>query len=209
MREPIFEGLSAEVDFAAGIQFLKEKMEQLKQQMAVLDLEMEHYRVQSKLEEYAVNLHDGEACPLCGSISHPAVFSAASVAGALTETQKLKSGLEKEISFANEYVNQLNDSGNRLKLNSDQLDGMLLKQKELDAKVASHAALFKWDAYKEETLVNQAFSSAEILQKAIEAKEKELEKVAVGLEKEASNKEKFQVEIDKIKTSTGCSANRN
>ena len=199
--KPIFEGLSAEADVAAGIQFLKEKMEQLKQQMAVLDLKMEHYRVQSKLEEYALNLHDGEACPLCGSISHPAVFSAASVADALTEAQKLKAGLENEISLANESINQLNDSGNRLKFNLDQLNGLLIKQKELDAKVASHNALFKWDVYKDEALVNQAFSSAEILQRALAEKEKELEKVAAGLEKEASNKEKFQAEIEKIKTS--------
>ena len=198
--EPIFEGLSAESDVASGIQFLKEKMEQLKQQMAVLDLEMEHYRVQSKLEEYAVNLHDGEACPLCGSVQHPAVFSAASVAGALSAAQKSKSGLEKEISLANETINQLTDSGNRLKFNSDQLNGLLLKQKELDAKVADHAALSKWDVYKDETLVNQAFLAAEILQKTLVEKEKELEKVAADLEKETLNKEKFQAEIDKIKT---------
>ena len=199
--EPIFEGLSAEADIAAGIQFLKEKMEQLKQQMAVLDLEMEHYRVQSKLEEYAVNLHDGEACPLCGSVQHPVVFSAASVAGALSESQKLKSGLEKEISLANEYINQLTDSGNRLKLNLDQLNGSLLKRKELHAKVVDSAALFKWDGYKDESQVNQAFSAAEILQKTLAEKEKELDKVAADLEKETSNKEKFQTEIDKIKTS--------
>jgi exonuclease SbcC len=199
--EPIFAGLSAEADVVAGIQFLKEKAEQLKQQMAAIDLEMEHYRVQSKLEEYAVNLHDGEACPLCGSVQHPAVFSAASVAGALTEAQKLKAGLEKESTLANEHVGQLNDSGNRMKFNLEQLNGMLAKQKELDAKVDNHIALFKWDAYKDENLVNKAFMAAEILQKSVAEKENELEKVAAGLEKEASNKEKFQAEIEKIKTS--------
>jgi len=199
--EPIFDGMPADADAAVGIQFLKEKIERLKQQMAVLDLEMEHYRVQSKLEEYAVNLYDGEACPLCGSVQHPAVFSAASVAGALSETQKLKSGLEKENSLANEHISQLTDSGNRLKFNLDQLNGLLLKQRELDAKAASHTVLFKWDAYMDEALVNQAFAAAEILQKAVTEKEKELEKVSAGLEKEASNKEKFQAEIEKIKTS--------
>lgn len=199
--EPIFEGLSAEADVAAGIQFLKEKVERLKLQVSALDKEMEHYRVQSKLEEYAVNLHNGEACPLCGSVQHPAVFSAASVAGALSESQKLKSGLEKEISSANETINQLTDSGNRLKFNLDQLNGLLLKQKELGTKVGDHAALFKWDGYKDEALVNQAFAAAEILQKAVAEMEKEHEKVTAGLEKETSNKEKFQAEIDKIKTS--------
>ena len=199
--EPIFAGLSVDADAVAGIEFLKEKMEQLKLQISALDKEMEHYRVQSKLEEYAVNLHDGEACPLCGSVQHPAVFSAASVVEALTEAQKLKAGLEKEISLASEYINQLTDSDNRLKFNSDQRNGLLLKQNELVAKVESHTALFKWDAYRDEALVNQAFSAAEILQKTLAEKEKELEKVAADLEKEASNKEKFQAEIEKIKTS--------
>ena len=199
--EPIFAGLSVETDVAAGVQFLKEKIEQLKQQIAVIDLEIEHYRVQSKLEEYAVNLHDGEACPLCGSVQHPAVFSAASVAGALSESQKLKAGQEKEITLANEHINQLNDSGNRLKFNSDQMNGLLAKQKDFDAKVASHAALFKWEAYTDENLVNQAFTAAEILQKSVAAKDQELEKVSADLEKEALNKEKFQREIEKIKTS--------
>lgn len=199
--EPVFAGLSAESDAFTGIQFLKEKIEQLKQQMAALDLEMEHYRVQSKLEEYAVNLHDGDACPLCGSVHHPAVFSASSVAGALSAAQKLKTVLEKEILLANEYINQLSDSGNRLKINLDQLNGLLVKLKELDSKIVNHAALFKWDAYTDEALVNQAFAAAEILQKALAEKEKELEKVTGGLEREASNKEKFQVEIEKIKTS--------
>jgi exonuclease SbcC len=199
--EPIFAGMPAEADVAAGIQFLKEKVERLKLQISALDKEMEHYRVQSKLEEYAVNLHDGEACPLCGSVQHPAVFSAASVAGALSESQKLKSGLEKEISLANETINQLTDSGNRLKLNLNQLNGLLIKQKELGTKLADHAVLFKWDIYKDEALVNQAFAAAEILQKAVAEMEKEHEKVTAGLEKETSNKEKFQAEIEKIKTS--------
>ena len=198
--ESFFAGLSVEADTSAGILFLKEKIEQVKQQIAALDLEMEHYRVQSKLEEYAVNLRDGKACPLCGSVQHPAVFSAASVTGALTDAQKLKAGLEKDITLANEYINQLIDSDNRLKFNSDQRNGLLIKQKELEAKVAGHAALFCWEAYTNENLVNQAFAAAEILQKEVSAKEKVLEKLAADLEKEASNKEKFQVEIEKIRT---------
>ena len=199
--ESIFTGIVAGADTSAGIEFLKLKIEQLKQQIAVLDLEMEHYRVQSKLEEYAVNLHDGESCPLCGSAHHPAVFSAASVAGALSEVQKMKSALEKEITVANDQINQLNDSENRVRFNSSQLDGLQLKKKELDAKIVSHSALFSWENYKDENLVSQAFATAEIMQKALSIKEKELEQVMGSLEKEALNKEKYQVELEKIRTS--------
>jgi exonuclease SbcC len=199
--ESIYAGIVAEADTAAGLVFLKLKIEQQKTQIAVLDLEMEHYRVQSKLEEYAVNLHDGEACPLCGSAHHPTIFSAASVAGALTEAKKLKAAFEKEVILANEEINQLNDNENRLKFNSNQLDGLLLKKNELDAKLASHTALFTWENFKDENLVSQAFASAEIIQKGLSEKEKEHEQVMISLEKEASNKEKIQVELEKIRTS--------
>ncbi len=201
LAESIYSGIVAEADTSVGIEFLKLKIEQLKQQIAGLDLEMEHCRVQSKLEEYAVNLHDGEACPLCGSAHHPAVFSAASVAGALLETKKIKAALEKDITSANEQINQLKDTENRLRLNSNQLDGLLLKKKELDKKNAIHTALFCWENFKDEYLVSQAFEAAEIIQKSLSIKEKELEQVMISLEKETSNREKFQVELEKIRTS--------
>jgi len=200
-REPIFTGLPAEANSSDGIEFLKGKIEQLKQQVAAFDLEMGHYRVQAKLEEYAVGLHEGEACPLCGSTQHPAVFSAANMAVALSEALKSKAGLEKEITLANEHINRLNDLGNRLKFNADQLNDLSLKQKDLDLKVANHATLFHWEEFKDENTVNQAFTVAEILQKVLKEKEKELERVTVQLEKEVSNKEKFQAEMEKIRTS--------
>lgn len=199
--EPLFTGLAAGSDFTAGIRFLNVKIDQLKLQIAALGMEMEHSRVQLKLGEYAVNLHDGEVCPLCGSMQHPAVFSAVSVTEALTDAQKVKTGMEKEITLASEHITQLNDSGNRVKFNLDQLNGLRIKQKEIEAKVTGHAALFSWEAYMDENLVNQAFMAADLLQKEVSAKEKVHGKLAADLEKEASNKEKFQAEIEKIRTS--------
>ena len=204
-REPIFSGLTDDADLAAGIQFLKHKVDQMNQQIAQLDVETAHYQVQSKLEEYAVNLHDGEACPLCGSLLHPAVFSAESVAGALLESKKLKVALEKEIALVNEQINQLNDSETRLKLFRNQLNELSLKQKELNLKTDNHSALFHWTGFNDEIIVNQAFQSSEILQKVLNEKEKELGKVAVQFEKESQNKEKFQAELEKIKTSLAIS----
>jgi exonuclease SbcC len=199
-KDPVFTGLVPEADVNTGIQFLKEKIEQMKKQISELDGEMEHYRVQTKLEEYAVNLHDGEACPLCGSLQHPAVLSAESVAEALSKALKNKANIEKEIASANENISQLSDLSNRLKFNSEQLHGLSGKLMDLDAKITGHAALFHWEAFKDEATVSQAFLAAENIQKLLKEKEKELEKVVVQLEKEASNEKKFQVEIEKIKT---------
>jgi exonuclease SbcC len=199
-KDPAFAGLATDADASAGIQFLKVRIDQQKKKIAELDNEMQHYRLQTKLEEYAVNLHDGEACPLCGSLQHPAVFSAQSVAEAMVKALKGKENLEKEIVSANEQINQLTDLSNRLKFNCEHRDVLLAKLTELEVKVAGHAVLFQWKDYKDEAMVSQAFAAAETIQKIVKEKEKELEKVSVQLEKENANKEKFQAEIEKIKT---------
>ncbi len=199
-KDPAFSGMAIEADIFDGIQFLKDRAEQLKKKILELDAEMEHYRVQAKLEEYAVNLNGGEACPLCGSVHHPAIFSAASVDEALSKALKNKENLEREIGLANENLNQLTDLSNRLKFNSEHRDGLTAKLKELDAKVGAHAALFQWKTFEEEAMVGQAFAVAENIQKVLKEKEVALVKVSTQLEKEIQNKEKFQAEIEKIKT---------
>jgi len=199
-KDPVFAGMAPEADISNGIQFLKDRVEQLKTKISVLDAEMEHYRVQAKLEEYAVNLNDGEACPLCGSVHHPTIFSAASVAEALSRALKNKESLGKEIVWANENLTQLADLSNRFKFNSEHHHELTAKLKELDTKIATHAALFQWENFKEETLVSQAFAAAENIQKGLKEKETALAKVNTQFDKEIQNKEKFQAEIEKIKT---------
>ncbi len=197
---PFFEGLAPEATVEEGVLFLNEKIEWTKRQIASLDSQMEHYRVQTRLEEYAVNLHDGEACPLCGSTRHPAVFNAASVAGALAEASETKAGLENEITLAGKHIIELNDIGNRLKFNIEKSDELLLKKTETDLKSASHTALYHWGEYQDESAVNQAFKDSETIKSLLKEKESALEKAARLLEKEVVSKEKFQVEIDKINT---------
>jgi len=204
-EDPAFIDLSADADASTGIRFLKVRIDQQKQKIAELDNEMQHYRLQAKLEEYTINMHDGEACPLCGSLQHPAVFSAQSMEEAMSKALKDKENLEKEIVSANEQINQLTDLSNRLKFNCEHRDALSAKLNELEAKVAGHVALFLWKDYKNEASVGQEFTAAETIQKAVKEKEKELEKVTIQLEKEASNKEKFQAEIEKIKTALAIS----
>ncbi|MDP3914637.1 MAG: AAA family ATPase [Bacteroidota bacterium] len=198
-KNPVFAGLATEADIVAGIQFLKEKIENLKKQILELDREADHFRVQAKLEEYAVNLHDGEACPLCGSLNHPAILTAESVAEALAKALKKRGELEKEISYANENISQLSDLANRKKFNSEHLGGLSVKLKELEVKITDHIALFRWEGFKDEATVSKAFIDAESIQKVLKELEKELEKTIVNLEKAASDEKKFQGEIEKIR----------
>ena len=198
--QPIFVGISEIAGVSEGVSFLNEKMAEGKKQIAELDLQLEHFRVQVKLEEYAVNLHDGEACPLCGSVNHPAVLSPESVSEALKQANQTKSALEKEITVASEQLAQLSDLGNRENLRAEQLKELVQKQKVAIQKLTDHAARFIWNGFQEEQVVNEAFAKAEILQKILKEKETELEKLRIQEEKEVLNKEKYRAELEKIKT---------
>ena len=199
-KDPIFLNLPAEANVAEAVSFLKIQIEQLKQQISEIDKEMEHYRVQAKLEDYAVNLHEGEPCPLCGSLKHPVMFSASSVAEALMKARQSKTNLEKQIVWANDHISQLVDFANQLKFNSSHLEGLTVKWKTMEVKISGHATLFQWPVFKEEVSVSQAFALAETIHKSLNENEEKISKISTQLDKETQNKEKFQLEIEKIKT---------
>jgi len=198
--QPIFAGMPALVDASGGIFFLNEKVAEWKKQIAVLDQQLEHYRVQAKLEEYVVNLHDGEACPLCGSEHHPAVLSSESVSEAMHQSIETKSALDKEIIAAMEQITWLSEQASREKLRGEQINGLLERRKVAVKKLEEHSVQFVWNGFRDEQVVNEAFAKAETIQKTLNEKETELEKLRFQLEKEALNKEKYRAELEKIKT---------
>lgn len=199
-KEPLFASFEEEVSITKVIPYLKKQIEQIKSQITQLDREMEHCRVQAKLEEYAVNLHEGQECPLCGSLQHPKVFSRASLADAMSNALKTRETLEKQISGINDQIAQLSDLSLQLKFNLTQMEAHELKAKQLEAGMAAHQSLFQWNGYHEEEVVNRAFLTAETLQKEIREKEELLMRTTARYDKELGNKERFQGEIEKIRT---------
>ena len=197
----VFTGFPVDHNIPAAINFLKEKTEQQKKKITAIEAEADHYRVLSKLDAYAKELQDGEACPLCGSPHHPAIFSAASVSEALINTANAKSTLEKEIMLIGETISQLNEANIRLTMTDESLSEFRQRHEALTLKTAEHTALFLWEEFKEESAVTNAFESAELIQKSLAKHEKDLEKLRSDLDKLLKYKEYCLAEIEKIKTS--------
>lgn len=196
----LFTSPSEEVNIAEAIQFLKKQIEQFKGEILHFDREIEHGRVQAKLEEYAVSLHEGQECPLCGSLEHPKVFSPASLTQAMQKALKAKETLEKGIGEINDKMAQLSDLSLQRKFNQEKIEAQVLKIQQMEAVLASHLTLFQWEAYRNEEVVNQAFAVAETMQKSIRQNEEMLSIVTSSHDKELVNKERFQGEIEKIQT---------
>jgi exonuclease SbcC len=200
-KSQVFTALPKDTVIADAIQYLKNHILQVKEQGAKIDHEIEHLRVQAKLDEYAVNLKDGEACPLCGSLQHPVVFSAESLAQIIEKALKEKQALEKQMGDHNEQIMQLSDLANQSKFNLEHLQELSDKIKQQQNRLLDHKAQFQWNGFGEESQVSHAFSVAETVQKEIKQKETLLSQVVAQLEKENQNKERFQKEIEKIQTS--------
>jgi exonuclease SbcC len=191
-------GFSGERNFTEGTRFLKDKNAQLKIQLEEIDTQIQHFKVQLKLEEFAVGLHEGEACPVCGSLHHPDLLVAADVAENLKRAENKKKTLEKEVQICDQLSLRLAELNNLLLLNEKQLTGVQVKRKEFEVKKVAHQQLFQWEKYRTIEAVKEAFSLAESVKKTIELLEKQREEANRKYDLELQNKEKYQSGIDKI-----------
>jgi DNA repair protein SbcC/Rad50 len=199
-EEVVLSDFSGDLKKEAAIRFLAERIEKMKAQNAELDSEIQHFRVQLKLEEYAINLKDDEACPLCGSLHHPGIFSAENISGALTKAMNRKSESEKQIAACEQQISRFNELDSRRKLNEQHMSGLLIRQKELEEKVVVHENQFRWENYRKEETVVTAFTVAESLRKGILMLEKRQDELSKILDQEMVNLEKYLKGIEKIKT---------
>jgi exonuclease SbcC len=198
-ENPILASFSEEKNTSNGLAFLKEKVYSLKNQLSELDTAVQHFRVQLKLEEFAVGLADGEACPVCGSLHHPQVLVAADVAQNLKLVEAKKETLEKEISACEKLTEQFVEVANLLIVNEKQMTGILERKKELDVKESAHKQQFQWKKYPTAESVAEAFRQAETMKKEIDLLEKQKNETSKKIDSESANKEKYQQQIEKIR----------
>ena len=198
-ENPVLTSFSGEKNSPNGLSFLKEKVVAFKTQIGELDAAIQHFKVQLKLEEFAVGLADGEACPVCGSLHHPQVLVAADVTQNLKLTEAKKDAIHKEIAACEKLAEQFGELGNLVVVNAKQMAGIVERKKEIEAKEAAHKQLFQWEKYPNAESVAEAFLQAETLKKSIDLLEKQRDEASKKQELESANKEKYQQQIEKIR----------
>jgi len=191
-----FAGLSGSCTSGEMEAALGNKKEQLQQAIRGLDTRIQHLTVQTKLEEYAANLEEGQACPLCGATSHPQPLNAQSVSEAIKTLQKQKADVEAEITSLGQIQKQISDLATTFRLNQAQLEKIQQKQKEHEIKITAHQTLFHWEELKDEKAVNEAFTKAEKLQQDLKSKEAELESLSGKIQQDRLNKDKFNKALE-------------
>ncbi|MGB5988254.1 MAG: SMC family ATPase [Marinifilaceae bacterium] len=124
------------------------KKETLKNSIKPIEEELDSLGIKKKLEEYATELKDGKACPLCGSEHHPSIMNAESVDDLLSKRRKDKAEIERNISKIESSVSNLQRHINRIEINEEQKAKSLLEKKKKSDALKTHAESFVWDKYK-------------------------------------------------------------
>ncbi len=95
LNEKIFINFDSKFKDTAQLDVLKSSTES---EISKVEAELKQLEVRHQLEQYAHDLHDGEACPLCGSPEHPDVLKSEQVhvdlASAKTKLSDFKQTLE-------------------------------------------------------------------------------------------------------------------
>lgn len=111
---PAFETLQAMTREALQ-EACRERQEQLAATVQKMREEWLHLSTRQRLVDFARELSEGEPCPLCGALSHPAPLHATEVEGELKEKADRVAGLENEGKMLERMMSRLAVIGERLR----------------------------------------------------------------------------------------------
>ncbi len=201
LTAPVFEKLTKEEDYTTCIRHLKAETLKIKDEQKELNEQESHFRVKSRLKSYAEELEEGKPCPLCGSVHHPELFKTEDNEDALAELISKQKACEQQLEQISELSNRLSILDSRQRTIQRNQKELNQKKKEQQQKTAAHDQQFVWEEYREEEKLDEAFLQAKQVQSGLKKQESALEELAKKVDQKEKNKERYQSELEKIKTS--------
>jgi len=199
--DQLLEGLSSESGYTVWYQRLDSEKEAIRDEQRLQEEHESHLHVKARLKAYAEELEENKPCPLCGSVHHPDRFTGEEIDEELKKLAVQKQTREQRINRIVALEKELTLLESRQKELELQQGERESKQKEQQEKVTEHEKQFAWKKYRDEEALTRAFTAAREGEKRVKAAESSLQETAALLEKKERDKERFQEELQKIKTS--------
>lgn len=176
------------------LNLLKKKEEQLVQQKNQLE-------VAQQLSQYTSALHDGVACPLCGSLEHPHIANHGDVSEELMKNQQELQNHKVLMDAHTKVEREMESISERIRLYEVQYNELIESVKKLEVQLEVHNKLFSWGDFNKDDEVGYQTTrtAAALLEKEVETLENSIEIEQENKEKLEKKKELFEKELDKIR----------
>ncbi|GGH26959.1 SMC family ATPase [Sphingobacterium alkalisoli] len=176
-------------------------IQECQKKLSDLAKEESDWRLKQELSQYVQNLHDGESCPLCGSLDHPAPMHAEDVTIHLNEVLNLKTELQREELANNRKIQQFTKTAtllaDKIKLRAELKNELTIYAEKLE----SHDKEFKWLEFDstDRSLFNTKKKTLQGLENDIKQKEiriKELREATITTREKVLRYEKSLAALD-------------
>ncbi|WP_303179836.1 SMC family ATPase [uncultured Butyricimonas sp.] len=138
----------AESDTSEELLEVSEKRsQQIERELKGCRDELMHLNTRQRLVDFAKELSEGEPCPLCGALSHPAPLHAEEMEGVMRLTAERIKALEREREELNRRSSVLAIAGERKRLNLNRQVQAKIKQEEIQHKLQEHLSRFVWEGF--------------------------------------------------------------
>ncbi|WP_106917413.1 SbcC/MukB-like Walker B domain-containing protein [Chryseobacterium aurantiacum] len=162
---------------------------------------LDHLKIQKELSRFASELHDGEACPLCGSQEHPHIVEFHDVNTELQEIQEKILGIEKEILKIQQQETEIEKILDKRKIFEEQLLAEQKSLHQIQKDIEEHIQRFIWKQFSpdQENDFEKKRSDSFALEKKIEEIDKSIALERETLEKENKVLEKYKNALETFK----------
>ena len=153
-----------------------------------------------RLADFARELREGEACPLCGALSHPHPLRAGEADEELRAKETEIAGLEAEKRVAREEEAKAAVAAERERLRSAREKEVREKLAVRERELAAHRGLFVWEGFSPDDAkaVGREIARAESMEKMRARVEEEVRGTERELERKQAELEKYRRAVEKI-----------
>lgn len=177
-------------------------LKSFKNKITELESQKSHLELEQKLSEYSDQLHDGKACPLCGSLEHPNKLSSKDL------IQEIENKIQ-QIKLVNQQIDHLNQKKmnferiqDLIKIHEDDLKSKNEELKNKQTEISEFHKTFQWKEFDANNRVAFELKKKHFqeIENQYETKRKELEIAQGKIEKQLEFIEKCEKTFDQLKT---------
>lgn len=175
--------------------------EHLENQKKLFSDKRNQLEVQQKLSHFVSELHDGEACPLCGALEHPNIVEYHDVTSELHEIQQQIDQLNRQKEHIQKQISEAERILDRKKIFEEQLKYEQDQAKQIQIQIENHLKNFIWKEFNPdlEADFEEKRQHSFTIEKKVEELNEQITLEQKNLDKERSNLDNYNKALEKFR----------